>query len=61
MIRPCRCGLAPTLTTRPLEHMHILQVKCSCGRHGVACAYIKPEDRGRTRQAAIDGWNLSES
>lgn len=59
MIRPCPCGLTPTLTERPLEHMQVVQVKCSCGRHGVPCAYIKPVDRERTRQAAIDGWNLT--
>lgn len=59
MIRPCLCGIAPAVTERPLEHMQVVQVKCSCGRHGVACAYIKPGDEVRTKQAAIDGWNLA--
>lgn len=59
MILPCLCGLTPTVTERSLEHMQIVQVKCACGRHGVACAYTKPEDRERTRQAAVDGWDLA--
>jgi hypothetical protein len=59
ILRPCRCGKLPAITQRMLIMMHVVQVKCPCGQHGVAASYIKPADEARTVQAAVDGWNLA--
>jgi hypothetical protein len=58
-INPCICGATPALTDRTQAGVHILRIECPCGRHGGSVFYSKPEDEARTRQATVDGWNLS--
>lgn len=56
---PCKCGSVPKLTHREQYGIQILRLACQCGNHGATVYYTKPEDRERTIQAVIDGWNLS--
>lgn len=58
-LRPCRCGLTPTLAESVKRDVQIMCIICPCGNHGAALLYIKPEDRTKMAQAAWDGWNLA--
>jgi hypothetical protein len=54
------CGAMPVLTERVQSGINILRVVCKCGNEGGSVFYRKPEDADRTKQAAVDGWNLSQ-
>lgn len=56
--RECACGLMPILTTRIEPFTTMVMVKCSCGHHGAAVFYKKPEHKEWAEQSAVDGWDL---
>lgn len=60
ILRPCACGRTPTIAESERYRIHILSIKCTCGKPAVTLMYSKPADRDRMKQAAVDGWNLGQ-
>lgn len=57
-IKPCKCGSTPKFITCHDGPEILIQLLCSCGKHGAALKYTTQAGKLVAAQAAIDGWNL---